>query len=634
MVDNDQIHRNLSDWIVLNGGTINPKLSLLVPDDNDDNETTTTMTAGSRFARRRGIFAKHGSIAKEEVLIRLQCNLALDGRDLPLSYELNVSSSLLSSPRRINASPWLRCLAALVIARCESRSKHHRIDLKGGGGDDEVAYSNNKYDHYLASLPDEYDSLLNWSVGEIRLFLVGTSLCAMMSGGDNEKIMQERFRDNVDPYLSFLRDNGYFRDEEEDDGVNPKRQKTTTQLVKENATNTDVQSSSDGLGSLYPLFLAGCMCISTRAFHMQSSSALAGTSDYRSDGTYSGPYLLPYIDLLNHASNGSPEHVTTLCRDADGAFVMVAERNIVEGEEIRHSYDSGALAADRGVDNNECKSTVHNRSGGSGPLNSAQLLQTFGFVNVNESSRKLLAYYQKTDGSIASILTNITPAVLSKVEICHSCEQVLTSSYPDELRRFMDESGLLEEGWECWQMPPPEASRELLTSLPDEYVVSFPAKVSDELITICCLHFLPRDVIDDLIDRSQTQNFILGSDALDDYFLGKMVLKSIINVVNNKLTSYISSSEVSQGHDHDKRCLDFVGGLYLSEYRSGDSFCWGENGLMDANVLSKLSLFPHGGEWVQKFMHGMIISLEERACLLELKNNALEMIMRLDEAST
>lgn len=37
---------------------------------------------------------------------------------------------------------------------------------------------------------------------------------------------------------------------------------------------------------------------------------------------------------------------------------------------------------------------------------------------------------------------------------------------------------------------------------------------------------------------------------------------------------------------------------------------------------------------MQKFMHGMIISLEERACLLELKTNALEMVMRLDEAST
>lgn len=82
-----------------------------------------------------------------------------------------------------------------------------------------------------------------------------------------------------------------------------------------------------------------------------------------SDGTYSGPYLLSYINLLNHASNGSPEHVTTLCRDADGAFVMVAERNIAEGEEIRHYYYLGALAADRGVDNDESKSTVHDRSG-------------------------------------------------------------------------------------------------------------------------------------------------------------------------------------------------------------------------------------------------------------------------------
>lgn len=66
--------------------------------------------------------------------------------------------------------------------------------MKGGGVDDEVAYRNNIYDHYLASLPNEYDSLLNWSVCEIRLFLVGTSLGAMMSGGNNEKVMQERFR--------------------------------------------------------------------------------------------------------------------------------------------------------------------------------------------------------------------------------------------------------------------------------------------------------------------------------------------------------------------------------------------------------------------------------------------------------
>lgn len=75
-----------------------------MPDDND-NETATAMTAGSRFAR--GIFT-NGSIAKEEVLIRLPCDLALDGRDLPLSYEHNVSSSLLSSTRRTNVSPWLR----------------------------------------------------------------------------------------------------------------------------------------------------------------------------------------------------------------------------------------------------------------------------------------------------------------------------------------------------------------------------------------------------------------------------------------------------------------------------------------------------------------------------------------------
>jgi hypothetical protein len=74
-----------------------------------------------------------------------------------------------------------------------------------------------------------------------------------------------------------------------------------------------------------------------------------------------------------------------------------------------------------------------------------------------------------------------------------------------------------------------------------------------------------------------------------------------------------------------------LGGLYLSGYQSGMSFIWGESGIGDAIVLSKLKPYTDGGltDLVQKFSCGMVISLEERACLLELKKKALEIIDHL-----
>jgi hypothetical protein len=290
------------------------------------------------------------------------------------------------------------------------------------------------------------------------------------------------------------------------------------------------------------------------------------------------------------------------------------------------------------------------------------LLRTFGFSDVGGSARILSDYYRGTMGEIVvrgddddvallpTTLHNATPAVLSKGELCRCCELLANSSYPLELRRLMDESGLSDEGWEHWRMPTSEETRsrgDSLTSFSDEIVVPFDGTLSDELTSVCCLHFLPQDAIDELLgeestidddkgDKSRPRNLLVGNEALEDYFLGKLVLRAIVNALDLKLNSYkVSSSDIHLGfvqHQQARQFLDLLGGLYLPGYRNGMSFIWGESGIGDAIVLSKLKPSNDGrlADLVQKFSCGMVVSLEERACLLELKKKALEMIDHLD----
>ena len=100
-------------------------------------------------------------------------------------------------------------------------------------------------------------------------------------------------------------------------------------------------------------FRQACMCISTRGFHLSSNN--------EDTSSWSGPFLLPLIDLLNH---NPAQSCTTLQRDDTNDFIMIAERELARGDEVFHSY---------GKD-----------------LSSAQVLQTFGFVP-RESTRLMAA---------------------------------------------------------------------------------------------------------------------------------------------------------------------------------------------------------------------------------------------------
>ena len=101
------------------------------------------------------------------------------------------------------------------------------------------------------------------------------------------------------PYLQFLIDG---------DGNDAEVYLSNKQTKRQKINIDTKQTTTDDLEHLYPLFRESCMCISTRAFHMQlpptAAEGKTAAASANIDSIYQGPYLLPYIDLLNHASKG------------------------------------------------------------------------------------------------------------------------------------------------------------------------------------------------------------------------------------------------------------------------------------------------------------------------------------------
>eukprot|EP00984_Skeletonema_dohrnii_P001016 scaffold321_cov110-Skeletonema_dohrnii-CCMP3373.AAC.8 len=636
---------NLSRWIELNGGKIHTNLALHTPLPSPPSDVKDSGQVQDEINKRlttdythRGIFALKGPIRKGEELIRLPATLALDGAALPVSYCGDVSettSSSASVPNRPrNASNWLRCISSFMHTLYQLEKDPKRSSSVA----DKAAQkqpSSVDYAHYITSLPKQYDSLLNWTTWEIRSFLAGTALgvnalqtdletkdaAAETSESQHDDALRLRYRTTVVPYLKYLQQkHGMFLSEEDSSNNNSSSMNSNERETKRQK-RTEKQDVN--LEELYPLFREGCMCISSRAFHMQLHDTKRETDVDSSVTNYYGPYLLPYIDLLNHSPQTSPKHVTTLRRDTDGSFVMIAERDIAIGEEICHSYDVGSP-------------TSQNESNSS--FTSAQTLQTYGFVDLDqtpiidfllEGKDKCADGASSSTDAVLTLRSSITPAVLTKSEVCKSCEELSQSTYITELRNLMQQSGMLEEGWEYWELPS-LSSRDgtrgdALNNLPDELLISLDASLPDELITMCCLNFLPDDTLDELLQDED--NVLLNAEVLEDFFLGKLVLKAIINAVKAKLKSY--KVHVNYSDDADATALlRVLNDVFENENcLDSSSLCWGENVASDARALSKLkSSNARNHPGVDKFIYGLAVSLEERACLIEIRKKACDMI--------
>ena len=193
---------------------------------------------------------------------------------------------------------------------------------------------------------------------------------------------------------------------------------------------------------------------------------------------------------------------------------------------------------------------------------------------------------------------------------------------------------MLEEGWEYWELPSSSSSSgdgarcAALNSLPDELLIASDASIAVDLITICCMNFLPDETLDELLQDEHS--ILLNAEVLEDFFLGKLVLQAIINCVTTKLKSYKVKVKCS-GQNQDKSALlQVLNKVFESD--DSDDLCWGEDVGSDARALSKLmssTLRNHPG--IDKFMYGLAVSLEERACLIELRKKACDMSAQISD---
>ena len=305
---------------------------------------------------------------------------------------------------------------------------------------------------YIDSLPSEYETLFQWSNDQVSKYLGGTAIARVLETDRKTKMLETRYSTAVRPYLEYL-------------SISP------------------VCCSSDE----WERFRQACMCVSTRGFHMQSS-----------DDSFSGPFLLPWIDLMNH---NPVQSCTTLKRDSHNNFVMIAERNVVKGEQIFHSYGNN--------------------------LSSGQCLQTFGFVP-QESIQQAIS---NTVGE------NVTPAVLSRADIIKACQEMVQSGYPEQLRSHV-ESHLCGE--EVWDISIHEDRDLDLVS--NELLVCHKSPLSDELVTLVCLVLLPHVAYRDFMEDSPS---LLDSSILQDYFLGKLACRTLLIALKNKKKTYPANATAS-----------------------------------------------------------------------------------------
>lgn len=278
-------------------------------------------------------------------------------------------------------------------------------------------------------------------------------------------------------------------------------------------------------------FGIACQCLSTRAFH------LAG-SDTTVDTDYNGPFLLPLIDMLNH----SVERKCTTLQRNDRGFLMIAERDIVPGEEILHSYGDD--------------------------LTAAQFLQTFGFV----PTEILQKCYQPSDETSC-------PVIFRHEEIVQACWKVIESGFPDKLAHCIPD----DETW--------EVKIDRARPYSNNTMLAVDGDLSDELVTISCLPFLPESEYQEVAAEESLE----GSMLLEDTFLAHLACLAILEAIRNKQKGY---ETVVKSDSLEK----------------------------DQALLKELMLGQDDAD--DRFAYGLAVCIQEKKCLGRTRRKALEVLAR------
>jgi hypothetical protein len=447
-------------------------------------------------------------LTNEDGIRGIACRDAIAKDELLIRLPASVVLSGESMPATYgskHASPWLTCLAALCQAYNDK---------------------NSEYQPYLDSLPSDYEHLFQWTNDQVQEYLKGTTLGTIVQDDRSRRTLEERFSSSVEPYLIYT-----------------------------GALSLQADEKLEH-------FRQVCMVLSTRGFHLHQS-APALSQQQQQPQQYSGPYLLPFIDLLNHNPARS---CTTLNRNDNGTFTMSAQRNLTRGEQVCHSYGNG--------------------------LSSAQCLQTFGFVPKESIQRAATKWGEH------EVIRNgaVTPAVISRDDLVHACREMIESDYPSQVQSCVIESGRQDEVWNvqvdfCCRTIDDLVSSEQLPI----FYYSDNEPLSDELVTTCTLLLLPEEAFEDFMSDSPA---LLDSSILQDYYLGKLVCRSLLTAIDNKKCSYGSSIE------------------------------------SDSNKLQQL--YNKNGEHAAvselRARYGLTIRIEEMASLDRLRIQVLQLVDSLDNA--
>ena len=414
----------------------------------------------------RGIRVAAGAtISKGTLLARIPAHMTLNGERCPKGAE--------------NASPWLRCLVALIHARVRQRSR------SGVANKSKTDHGSIDFTPYLESLPEVFNTILDWLADDLKE-LRGTALHDTILQSSAGTCIAQEEEENLE--------NGMMK---------ACRERFESKIIQGCLNSGGVIHEEE---VSFDEFLYATQCISTRGFNMnmhdgeESSSLSPPQVDLPTESSlYRGPFLIPFIDLLNHCSSSDKRKATTLRRDpSDSSFFLETERHLTSEEELLHSY---------------------------GDLNSHQCLQTFGFVDLGRSRSVLLSAQE-----------NCTPAVVFTAEIVAVCKDVATRAEQMQVPFVnFDDDVEIWDPTECWDRKIKFLDEEGV--IPTKISLPYSEDIRDELLTCCCVLFLPEEAFDDFIQNPA----LLDESLLDDTFLFSMVQQAIISIVDKKMTNYEGS---------------------------------------------------------------------------------------------
>jgi len=255
---------------------------------------------------------------------------------------------------------------------------------------------------------------------------------------------------------------------------------------------------------------------------------------------------------------------------------VMAEREIAANTEIFHSYGE-SLTAD-------------------------QWIQTFGFVP-EETSTSI----QDDDDREQ----NWTPVMLTKQAVVHACHTVANSSYPTQVKEEMINCAGENVESPAWELPTDSRDRET-DHIPDNLLVSTADEsvLSDDLVTLCCIQFLPASAYEEIAGSK------VDASVLEDYYLGKLVCQSLLQVVRDRQSEYTSLDK--------SRYVDLLG-----------IPCEGTD---DSTLLTELieyrnqhAMKEDDATSIRRSIYGLTVRLEEKLSLQELRKEVLVLLTILDE---